>query len=253
MLATSSKVRDVLEAFLLWYISFFSRSVLRSTRNSLLCGLEINYSLLECGAFQYGTEVWGKDESKNKRLPAAEHFVGVGLILWFHCFRDLTTYWFFENENQANVLYGCILWNYRVCHFIPESVAPLWVLPGVVASGSSCGSSPMEKEALLGSPMPEVSSPSLSAEMANFGNKLGRGPWFTLSVSVEWDSEGLVGGQNRVSWDEQIFTPCNSQMLSEYTAYLNVLNSFDLIHALRSELCIWYCRVYVQRFNKLQL
>ncbi len=66
-----------------------------------------------------------------------------------------------------------------VCYsfnLVPESVAPLWVLPGVVASGSSCGSSPMEKEVLLGSPRPEVSSPSLSAEMANFGNRLGRGP-----------------------------------------------------------------------------
>lgn len=61
-------------------------------------------------------------------------------------------------------------------NFLPDSVAPLWVLPGVVASCSSCGSSPMEKEVLLGSPRPEVSSPSLSAEMANFGSKLGRGP-----------------------------------------------------------------------------
>lgn len=84
---------------------------------------------------------------------------------------------------------------------VPDSVAPLWVLPGVVASGSSCGSSPMEKEALLGSPRPEVSSPSLSAEMANFGSKLGREPWFRLSVSVEWDSEGL-DQRGRFSWDE---------------------------------------------------
>lgn len=63
-----------------------------------------------------------------------------------------------------------------IVQLVPESVAPLCVLPGVVASGSSRGSSPMENEALLGSPIPEVSSPSLSAEMANFGSKLGRGP-----------------------------------------------------------------------------
>lgn len=49
----------------------------------------------------------------------------------------------------------------------------------------------MESEVLLGSPRPEVSSPSLSAEMANFGSRLGRGPWFTPSVSVDWDSDGL--------------------------------------------------------------
>lgn len=59
---------------------------------------------------------------------------------------------------------------------IPESVAPLWVLPGVVASCSSCGSSPREKDVLLGSPSPEVSSPSLSAEMASLGSRFGRGP-----------------------------------------------------------------------------
>ena len=77
---------------------------------------------------------------------------------------------------------------------LPESVAPLWVLPGVVASGSSRGSSPMEKDALLGSPRPEVSSPSLSAEMANFGSRPGRGPWPVPSASVKWDGEGLEGG-----------------------------------------------------------
>lgn len=49
----------------------------------------------------------------------------------------------------------------------------------------------MESEVLLGSPRPEVSSPSLSAEMANFGSRPGRGPWFTPSVSVDWDSDGL--------------------------------------------------------------
>lgn len=49
----------------------------------------------------------------------------------------------------------------------------------------------MEKETLLGSLSPEVSSPSLSAEMANFGSKAGRGTWLVLSVSVEWDTEGL--------------------------------------------------------------
>lgn len=56
----------------------------------------------------------------------------------------------------------------------------------------------MEKEALLGSPSPEVSSPSLSAEMANFGSRLDRGPWFRPSESVEWDSDGLVQGQNAI-------------------------------------------------------
>lgn len=52
----------------------------------------------------------------------------------------------------------------------------------------------MESEVLLGSPRPEVSSPSLSAEMANLGNRPGRGPWFTPSVSVDWESDGLRGG-----------------------------------------------------------
>lgn len=51
----------------------------------------------------------------------------------------------------------------------------------------------MEIELLLGSPRPEVSSASLSAEMANFGNTLGRRPGFRLSV--EWESEGLVGNK----------------------------------------------------------
>lgn len=74
---------------------------------------------------------------------------------------------------------------------VPESVAPLWVLPGVVASCSSRGSSPREKDVLLGSPSPDVSSPSLSAEMASLGSRLGRGPWLTPSVSVDWDSDGL--------------------------------------------------------------
>lgn len=55
----------------------------------------------------------------------------------------------------------------------------------------------MEMEVLLGSPRPEVSSPSLSAEMANFGSKLGRGPRFTLPVSVDWDSDGLIGGDDK--------------------------------------------------------
>lgn len=49
----------------------------------------------------------------------------------------------------------------------------------------------MECEVLLGSPRPEVSSPSLSAEMANFGSRPGRGPGFKPSVSVDWDSDGL--------------------------------------------------------------
>lgn len=77
----------------------------------------------------------------------------------------------------------------------PDSVAPLWLLPGVMASTSSWGSSPTEKEALLGPPSPEVSSPSLSAEMANLGSRPERGPWFRPSESVEWDSDGLVWRQ----------------------------------------------------------
>lgn len=78
-------------------------------------------------------------------------------------------------------------------------MAPLCVLPGVVASGSSSRSSPVEKEVLLGVPRPEVSSPSLSAEMANFGNKLERCPWLALSESDEWDREGLVEEEKRLS------------------------------------------------------
>lgn len=70
-------------------------------------------------------------------------------------------------------------------------MAPLWVLPGVVASCSSRGSSPTEKDVLLGSPSPDVSSPSLSTEMASLGSRFGRGPWLTPSVSVDWDSDGL--------------------------------------------------------------
>lgn len=53
----------------------------------------------------------------------------------------------------------------------------------------------MEKDVLLGSPSPDVSSPSLSAEMASFGSRFGRGPGWTLSVSVDWDNDGLVEGQ----------------------------------------------------------
>lgn len=55
----------------------------------------------------------------------------------------------------------------------------------------------MERDVLLGSPSPEVSSPSLSAEMASFGSRFGRGPRFTPSVSVDWDNEGLVQGHRR--------------------------------------------------------
>lgn len=82
--------------------------------------------------------------------------------------------------------------------FIPESVAPLWVLPGVVASCSSWGSSAMERDVLLGSPSPEVSSPSLSTEMASFGSRFGQGTRLTPSVSVDWDRDGLVEGQRRL-------------------------------------------------------
>lgn len=53
----------------------------------------------------------------------------------------------------------------------------------------------MENEVLLGSPRPDDSSPSLSAEMANLGSRLERGAWLAPSVSVEWDSEGLEGGE----------------------------------------------------------
>lgn len=58
----------------------------------------------------------------------------------------------------------------------------------------------MEKDVLLGSPSPDASSPSLSAEMASFGSRFGRGPGLTLSVSNDWDNDGLVEGQR--GWSE---------------------------------------------------
>lgn len=55
----------------------------------------------------------------------------------------------------------------------------------------------MEKEVPLGSPRPDVSSPSLSAEMANFGSTLGRAPRLLPPASVEWEGEGLAEEEGR--------------------------------------------------------
>lgn len=50
----------------------------------------------------------------------------------------------------------------------------------------------MEKTTLLGSSRARDSSPSsVSAEMANLGSRAGREPRLVLSVSEEWDREGL--------------------------------------------------------------
>lgn len=96
---------------------------------------------------------------------------------------------------------------------LPDRVEPLRVLPGVVASGSSWGSSPMEKFTLLGSSRATELSPSpssASAEMANLGSRPERSPVLALSASEEWESDGLENTHRHLNINPFLITKSGS-------------------------------------------